>query len=331
MALTMRGRWQRWDKKATTDDCDNLDMTRFAKSVDMTKLCAGSWRWTYSSGRKSSISYCNIPGDGVRLQYSSNGQDYNYLVKVATTTPNYGGTRYYWRCPSCNRRARIIYGGTLFLCRHCHGLTYATAQSGGDLLTTIDNRLYRIREKLQGDWHFLQGPGEKPKHMHWRTYSKLACEYLNLLQMRNLAWMGSVAGIVGGLSDTGDRADELQAAVMDEWRHHKQNPHRAPHISRAPVEDDDEQPSELNRLTLGDLAQRAGVPYAFAKEAVAEGLLREDKGRTSRKKRYRERLKNWLHKLHTLRDAGTSWDEIRDWSKRRFKPGHEHERTWPQG
>lgn len=82
---------------------------------------------------------------------------------------------------------------------------------------------------------------------------------------------------------------------------------------------------------LGEIATLAGVPYAVAQEAQREGLIREDAGRTKRRKRYRERLKNWLSKLHKLRAAGLSWEEIRDWSQRRWQPGHEQERVCPSG
>jgi hypothetical protein len=85
------------------------------------------------------------------------------------------------------------------------------------------------------------------------------------------------------------------------------------------------------RLTLGELATQAGVPFAFAKEAVQEGLITPDKGRTHRAKRYRPRLATWLGKLSTLRSAGYTWDDILDWTKRRWDPGHDHERKWPAG
>ena len=95
------------------------------------------------------------------------------------------------------------------------------------------------------------------------------------------------------------------------------------------VEEEDAQGNESNRLTLGELAKLAEVPYDFAREAVREGLLRSDKGRTSRRKRYRRRLSNWLAKLHTLREGGMSWCDIHDWTERRWKPENGVERLWP--
>lgn len=323
MALNMRGRWMRVDKKDTTDSALALDMARFAAAVDLTELCAGSWNWTFTSGRTSSIGYCVVPGEGVRLMYTSDGRDFNYIVKTTTTTPNYGGVRYWWLCPTCQKRCRIVYGGAVFTCRKCGNLTYETAQSGGDLLTTIDNRLYYLRRKLKGDWHFLHGPGPRPKYMKQEKYAKLALEYINLRKMRGAALVGMVADIAAITG--GD--DGIKADIAAAWKAHKAKPSRWQYVP--PLPDDDEAPADLNRFTLGELAQRAKVPFAFAQEAQAEGLIRPDQGRTTRKKRYRERLRNWLRKLYKLREDGHSWDSIRDWSKRRFQPGHEHERRWP--
>jgi len=329
MALNMRGRWQRVDKKPTTDEYLALDMMRFAAEVDLTKLCAGSWNWTFTSGRKSSIGYCVIPGEGVRLQYTSNGTDYNYIVKVETTTPHYGGVRHWWLCPTCQKRVRILYGGAVFTCRKCSNLTYETAQRG-DLLTSIDSRLHYLRRKLKGDWHFLHGPGPRPRYMKQEKYARLAREYVNLLRMRNHA-LGGVVADLAGLYGVGDQLsmtpDALKASIADEWKRHKAHPHAWSYVPPQTAPEDDTE--GLNRLTLGELANYAKVPYSFAKEAQDEGLIRPDQGRTTKRKRYRERLKNWLKKLYRLREDGHSWDSIRDWSKRRWQPGHEHERKWP--
>lgn len=71
------------------------------------------------------------------------------------------------------------------------------------------------------------------------------------------------------------------------------------------------------------------MPWAFAKEAVGVGLLRPDWQRGRYHRRYRPKLAQWLAKLHRLRAAGLSWDEICAWTQRRWRPEHAHERTWP--
>lgn len=331
-----RGHWYRWDKKDTTESYLALDMAPFARSVDLTRRRVGWWYWQWSSGRKASIAYIVEPDKGVCLHYTASGQSYDYLVRVDTTTPHYGGVRYWWLCPACGRRCRILYGGCRFLCRQCHDLTYETTQSGGDLLHTVDNRLVAIRRKLKSTGHFLDGPWPKPKYMHWDTYGRLCREYLNLLEMRERLTTYELLDLVGTFKPDNDipiTADDYLQDLKDEWEHHKAHPDRPPlRALRSAQWFEEETPQKSdNRLTLGEVAKRAGVPYEFAKEAQAEELIRPDQGRDTRRKRYRQRLASWLQKLYTLRDGGMEWAEIRAWTQRRWQPGHEHERRWPEG
>jgi hypothetical protein len=133
---------------------------------------------------------------------------------------------------------RILYGGKRFLCRHCHSLTYETAQKGGDLLTTIDNRLYLIRRRLQGKWSLLDGPGDKPKGMHWNTYFRLVREYLNLKRMRQYSLVAEICTL--GMLDeqlVPSAADAMED-VQEAWREHKAQPDQAVGLHYAPAEDD---------------------------------------------------------------------------------------------
>lgn len=332
----MRGKYYRWDKKALTDEYLHLDIAAFARSVDLTKFRAGSWQWKFSSGSEASITYIVSPErQGVNLQYTTGDKHYDYLVSVVTTQPNYGGARYWWLCPSCNKRVRILYGGKIFACRKCHNLTYETTQTGGDRMTTIDNRLYNIRRKLGAKGGIHDQLPERPKGMHDKTYSRLMCEYFNLHDLRRLAFTSQSAKLLVSLgADTGLSFSPAELAQMTQeaWEAYKTDPSRVParRIERTrQLYDEVEYQSPPWYLTLGDLAASAGVSFDFAKETVTEGLIRPDQGRTQRRKRYRERLKNWLAKLWTLREAGFSWEDIRAWTKRRWQPGHESERLWP--
>jgi hypothetical protein len=58
-------------------------------------------------------------------------------VGLTTTRPPFGGLRWWFCCPleadgrPCGRRVHKLYltvGATLFGCRHCHRLTYTSAQ-----------------------------------------------------------------------------------------------------------------------------------------------------------------------------------------------------------
>lgn len=342
-----RGRWNRWGKKDTTEDCLNLDMRRFSELVDLTSPRLGSWIWTrsnYFGESKSTIGYTVLPGRGVKLSYTVNEKDYDYLVPVSTTQPNYGGVRYWWICPNtnCNRRVRILYlSGGHFLCRHCQNLTYKSSQAGDDLTDRIHNRMYAIRRKLGAEGSIMDPLPDKPKGMHTQTYLRLLAQYRKLSELHTSALAVHLHRSVR-LDDMGDDFYAMLPDVADylhqDWKEFRQDKKGDQALQElgsrlgARLVDDEDYEIEDDpppRYTLGEIATLAGVPYAFAQESQREGLIREDAGRTKRRKRYRERLKNWLGKLHQLREAGLSWEEIRDWSKRRWLPGHEHERTLP--
>ena len=341
-----RGSWYRWHKKDTTGDCLNLDMHRFSELVDLASPRLGSWIWTRSSyfgESKSTIGYTVLPGCGVKLNYTANEKDYEYLVRISATQPNYGGVRYWWICPNtnCNRRVRILYlHGGYFLCRHCQNLTYKSSQAGDDLTERIMGKMYAIRRKLGAEGGIFEPLPDKPKGMHNRTYFRLLAQYRKLSELQNSALAVHLHKSVK-LDSLGDDFYKMVPKVEDylhqDWKEFRQDKKGERSLREfggrvaARLYDDDNATNQEPppRYTLGEIASLAGVPYAFAQEAQREGLIREDAGRTKRRKRYRERLKSWLGKLHKLRAAGMTWEEIRAWSQRRWQPGHEHEQFLP--
>jgi len=100
-------------------------------------------------------------------------QEKEYSVSLDWTDCNYGGQRAWFRCPAagCGRRVAIIYGGSIFACRHCHDLVYASQrEQRHDRLT---RKLDKIRERLAWQPGFLNGVGIRPKGMRQRTYARL--------------------------------------------------------------------------------------------------------------------------------------------------------------
>jgi len=335
-----RGDWYRWDKKSTIDSYLALSahhtLTRIA---DPTAARRYTLTWTRGGQPTAALQLTTDPQRaGVFLSYSYQGQPVTpYLVRWDATTPRFGGRRYWWLCPSCGRRCATLYGGPRFLCRVCQNLTYATAQSG-DRLTTIDNRMRAIRRQLGAH----AGPGwpcdplpDKPRGMHWDTYDRLLRKYANLADLRTMAFTIDAFDLCGWPADLTERLSpaDFRAALQEGIAYYRRKPdHKPDFMPRAEIPDPapDRAPAS-ERLTLGELATRAGVPFAFAQEAQREGLLRPDAGRTKRAKRYRGKLAAWLGKLQSLRAARLSWGELRDWAARRFTPGHEHERQYPAG
>ena len=107
------------------------------------------------------------------------------------TPCNYGGSRAWFRCPAvdCGRRVAILYGGTIFACRHCYRLAYSSQRENLDDRAT--RRADKIRDRLEWEPGILNGHGIKPKGMHSRTYQRLIIKHdahvgisLNIMQQQ---------------------------------------------------------------------------------------------------------------------------------------------------
>jgi hypothetical protein len=107
---------------------------------------SGSWCWTYDGDDKphATISYeADLTDQGnvwLRLHYQASGEPVDYKVRLVTTTPHYGGLRWWFICPLVRRdggpprRVAKLYlppGGKYFGSRESHGLTYRSCQESG--------------------------------------------------------------------------------------------------------------------------------------------------------------------------------------------------------
>lgn len=102
--------------------------------------------------------------DSFRAYYVHRGKSYNYSIKISRTPCNYGGHRHWFNCPSCSRRASVLYRIGTYVCRHCTRAAY-----GSQLEQPVDNlfrRLNAIRERLGWRDGIAHGMGERPKGMH---------------------------------------------------------------------------------------------------------------------------------------------------------------------
>ncbi|MBB4199541.1 hypothetical protein GGD83_003357 [Rhodoblastus sphagnicola] len=95
---------------------------------------------------------------------------------------NLGGERTYFICSgtgsghACGRRAGKLYAARqYFLCRHCLGLAYVCqnedALGRARLLASKKRRRITCNPDIQAPLPIM-----KPKHMHWRTFSRLHAE-----------------------------------------------------------------------------------------------------------------------------------------------------------
>ncbi len=196
--------------KNTTSDMRPLDVRRLQRAGLLAPGRASGWHWTCNGEEVASIQV-RTEVDRVILNYRSrsSGGDWQameYPVYLEWTECPLGGRRPWFRCPSpgCGQRVAILFGGSIFACRHCHKLAYACQRE------TDDHRAMRradtIRRRLGWRAGIANPPGGKPKGMHWRTYERLTYEH-------NVFAMKSFAGSSAKLALVRRRLDGVQDAL----------------------------------------------------------------------------------------------------------------------
>ncbi|MDQ9168995.1 hypothetical protein Q8A64_01090 [Oxalobacteraceae bacterium R-40] len=167
--------------KGTTNDMLALDVRRLQREGLLTP---GQWlsrKWLCNGEEVGSI-YIRTEADCIVLIYQSRTNDGNwqrkeYPVHLEWTDCNLGGQRVWFRCPAqgCKRRAAILFGGSVFACRHCHKLVYRCQREAHDYRT--GRRADKIRGQLGWGAGILNGNGGKPKGMHWKTFWRLKAKH----------------------------------------------------------------------------------------------------------------------------------------------------------
>lgn len=132
-------------------------------------------RWgCLEPGVKAFLSYSNSKtlqirafSDHLDLVLSSGTTD---SIPMVWKAQNFGGKRPWFTCPKCDRGAVKLYlkWNTHFICRKCANAKYLSQN------LVKYQRHHRNRRKLE---KIITDAGGnlvfKPKHMHWKTYSRL--------------------------------------------------------------------------------------------------------------------------------------------------------------
>lgn len=167
--------------KDTTSDMRALDIRRLQRDGLLIPGQALGWNWLRNGETVASINI-RAEADRVILNYrsQSNGGEWQPMenpVYLEWTGCNLGGRRAWFLCPArgCGRRVAILYGGSVFACRHCHKLAYECQRE------TDDDRAMRradaIRRRLGWQPGIANPAGDKPKGMHWKTYRLLHAQH----------------------------------------------------------------------------------------------------------------------------------------------------------
>lgn len=202
------GAYYRFGSKDRAEDHLSADVRRWHRRdlLEPDTSFTASWG-RYSGDSSISVLVLGTPGelaDAVSLSYSrglpgEEKEDVAYRVPLEWTACNFGGGRPWFVCPGlhCGRRAALLYlGGRYFLCRRCQDLSYASQRERGSSVPAL-HRCQRIRTKLGGSANMTEPFPEKPKGMHWRTYSRL----YGLHEVAYAQYVGALSLELGRMSD----------------------------------------------------------------------------------------------------------------------------------
>lgn len=166
----------------TTEDYRTLDVRTLYRQGITAANVRSQITWSKGERVTAAIAVEAKPGRIVLdYRHRDRGGEWHpmrYSILLTTTDCHLGGSRYWFQCPAdgCGRRVAILYGGAIFVCRHCLQLTYASRRERPWDRAT--RRAHRIRKKLEWPGCILDGSYDtKPKGMHWSTYERLCAEH----------------------------------------------------------------------------------------------------------------------------------------------------------
>ena len=180
--------------KRTTSDKLALDVRKLQRDGLLTPERSINLTWSRNGKPEATIDF-QVHTTSVTLDYRQRDrggewQAMKYPVHLAYTACTYGGQRVWWLCPAvgCGRRVAVLYGGSVFACRHCQRLAYKSQRE------TQQDRFYRrannLRDRLGWVPGVIHGPGSKPKGMHWKTFWRLQASH-DATVMRTLAGLSA--------------------------------------------------------------------------------------------------------------------------------------------
>ena len=194
--ITVRGeimpRYYYWDRKTTVDEATQLSIFKLKEFGLLCGYSRDTLTWTRrSSGHKSSIGIVvDIKELYAKVNYTNtNGRtgektDLDYKINLTTTPCNFGGVRYWFRCPIvkdgqyCGCRTGALYiagGGKYFGCRDCYNLSYESRNESR--LGRSDGIGYNIILKRQ-----IEELGEKIKRRYYA--GKPTRKYRRILKLQ---------------------------------------------------------------------------------------------------------------------------------------------------
>jgi len=126
--------------RLTVEDCLSLSLG-LLRERGLLSARAAAQRLAWQDEQGAEVASVNVLvhlDDGgesfVRLQYrvevNGTGHHVDQRVSLSKTLLSSGGSRAWYSCPACDRRAGVLHlppGEKFFACRSCHGLSYRSS------------------------------------------------------------------------------------------------------------------------------------------------------------------------------------------------------------
>lgn len=107
--------------------------------------------------------------DHLKIAYGKRNSHF-HIIHVEKNPCNYGGFRYFFKCPLCHKRMRFLYFAeqSVFLCRKCLNLGYDSQRlRPSSRLGQQSKKIQKLIKDRGGD------VGKKPPRMHHSTWDAL--------------------------------------------------------------------------------------------------------------------------------------------------------------
>lgn len=116
------------------------------------------------------------------LTYSAGGQEFAWFVGLTAAPRHFGGAEFYFRCPWCARRCRVLhFVGAVLRCRRCIRALYhcQSVDAAGRALHRFRKLRTRIRPGTEdaGLFYFPR----RPKGMRRVTYARIKADAMAAL------------------------------------------------------------------------------------------------------------------------------------------------------
>lgn len=133
-------RWDNHLRQCTVNECHSYDLAtvNIRDYMQADEQSAYGYNWTANGEPSGNMAVVYLPDKlAIVLVYSivysdeRPNDDIEQYIELETTPLNFGGVRYWMKCPSCDKRVRTVHKPTTrkrFKCRTCWNLSYFSSQ-----------------------------------------------------------------------------------------------------------------------------------------------------------------------------------------------------------